>query len=76
MIVVMLVVVVTMVVAWNTEGAYGAPEGLPMKQGAPISPSFTISSGVKMLIVMIVIMFDMKTNLMTRLTMMMMVVEY
>ena len=33
------------VVAWNTEGAYGASEGLPMKQGAPISPSFTISSG-------------------------------
>ena len=77
MIVVMLVVVVVMVVVgWNTEGAYGASEGLPMKQGAPISPSFTISSGVKMLIVMIVIMFDMKTNLMTRLTMMMMVVEY
>ena len=75
MIVVMLVVVVV-VVGWNTEGAYGASEGLPMKQGAPISPSFTISSGVKMLIVMIVIMFDMKTNLMTRLTMMMMVVEY
>ena len=77
MIVVMLVVVVVVVVVgWNTEGAYGASEGLPMKQGAPISPSFTISSGVKMLIVMIVIMFDMKTNLMARLTMMMMVVEY
>ena len=43
----LVVVVVTMVVVvgWNTEGAYGASEGLPMKQGAPISPSFTISSG-------------------------------
>ena len=37
-------VVVVVVVGWNTEGAYGASEGLPMKQGAPISPSFTISS--------------------------------
>ena len=26
------------------DGTHGASEGLPMKQGAPISPSFTISS--------------------------------
>ena len=28
----------------GVEGTYGASEGLPIKQGAPISPSFTISS--------------------------------
>ena len=45
MLVVVVMVVTMVVVGWNTEGAYGASEGLPMKQGAPISPSFTISSG-------------------------------
>ena len=40
-----MLAVVVVDVGWNTEGAYGASEGLPMKQGAPISPSFTISSG-------------------------------